>query len=148
MQAVAAKSVRKAKKDISTAIFDSTLNVVHERIVASTVLLSNGDYFARANQFSKPQLASALRVDIRTLQRITKSAEKPLAPFQAEGLVYFEMAMAKAVEVFHSFDVAQSWFLKPSMALGNQKPIEVMSSSFGAQSVIDVLGQIEHGVHV
>jgi putative toxin-antitoxin system antitoxin component (TIGR02293 family) len=105
-------------------------------------------YFARADRFTKPQLASALRVDIRTLQRITKASEKPLPPFQAEGLVYFEMAMTKAVEVFGSFDIAQGWFLKPSTALGNQKPIEVMSSSFGAQSVIDVLEQIEHGVHI
>lgn len=124
------------------------LNDIHHRVTEGVLHLENGIYFNQSNLLSKPQLAGALRVDIRTLQRISKSTKKPLLPFQAEGLVFFEIAMAKAVALFRSLEAAQNWFLRPASALGYKKPIEFMGSSFGAQSVIDLLGQIEHGVHV
>jgi putative toxin-antitoxin system antitoxin component (TIGR02293 family) len=43
---------------------------------------------------------------------------------------------------------ALEWLNKPARALGGNPPATFLTTAVGAQAVIDLIGQIEHGVVV
>jgi putative toxin-antitoxin system antitoxin component (TIGR02293 family) len=55
-------------------------------------------------------------------------------------------AYEKAKEIFGSQENAVKWLKSPNSVLGGITPVEAMSSRFGAEEVMDILGRIEYGV--
>ena len=51
-----------------------------------------------------------------------------------------------APKIFVNEEAVKQWFQTPNYALGNQKPLDLLDTSFGVKMVTDVLGRIEHGV--
>lgn len=53
----------------------------------------------------------------------------------------------RAEEVLGDFDKATDWLSSENNALGGVTPISLLDTDAGAQSVMDLLGRIEHGVY-
>jgi predicted RNase H-like HicB family nuclease len=56
------------------------------------------------------------------------------------------MVTRKAEEVFGDPATAADWLNSKNAALGGVTPLSLLSTNAGAQSVLDTLGRIEHGV--
>ncbi len=98
--------------------------------------------------FNDQQWSDFLHINIRTLQRYNKEKAHVFKPLQSEKI--FEMAevMNTGFEVFDTPDQFNIWLNSPSVALGNEKPINLLHSSFGIDLVLAELSRIEHGVFV
>lgn len=55
--------------------------------------------------------------------------------------------LVRAIEVFGTADMAAQWFHLPVLALGNARPLDLMSDESGIDEVMKVLGRIEYGVY-
>lgn len=98
--------------------------------------------------FNDQQWSDFLHINIRTLQRYNKEKAHVFKPLQSEKI--FEMAevMNTGFEVFDTPEQFDIWLNSPSVALGNEKPINLLHSSFGIDLVLAELSRIEHGVFV
>ena len=60
------------------------------------------------------------------------------------------MRLARVVEraetVFEETAAALAWLQSPNAALGGVTPLSLLDTDVGADSVLDTLGRIEHGV--
>jgi putative toxin-antitoxin system antitoxin component (TIGR02293 family) len=52
----------------------------------------------------------------------------------------------RAETVFEDADGALSWLLSPNASLAGVTPLSLLDTEIGADSVLDTLGRIEHGV--
>lgn len=89
-------------------------------------------------------VARLLPVTPRTLQRY--SAGKRLSPAVSEQVLQLAEVVAMGAEVFGDKENFLVWLSLPSAPLGDKKPIDLLSSRFGAELVIDELGRIAHGI--
>jgi len=64
----------------------------------------------------------------------------------SEHILIVADVLLKALEIFDSPAQLREWFFTPQLALGSEKPISLLDTSFGATLVTDVLGRLEHGV--
>ena len=48
--------------------------------------------------------------------------------------------------MFEDFDAALDWVKSPNAALAGATPLSLLDIDMGAESVLDTLGRIEHGV--
>lgn len=89
-------------------------------------------------------MAGLLPITERTLQRY--QTHKLLSQAVSEQALQLAEVVATGIDVFEDRDNFLSWLSMPSAALGDQKPIELLSSRFGIELVIDELGRIAHGI--
>ncbi len=68
-------------------------------------------------------------------------------PRESELIYRFAKVAAAATEVFESRGKAAKWMLTENVALGDERPINLLDTSIGFQAVLDVLHRIEHGVY-
>jgi putative toxin-antitoxin system antitoxin component (TIGR02293 family) len=54
--------------------------------------------------------------------------------------------VGRAGEIFEDFDIALDWLKSPNAALSGATPLSLLDTDIGAESVMDTLGRIEHGV--
>ncbi len=101
-------------------------------------------HLARYLSLSLSGMAKLLPVTDRTLQRY--SARKRLSPAVSEQVLQLAEVVARGTGVFGGRENFLSWLSLPSAALGGKKPIDLLSSRFGAEMVTDELGRISHGI--
>ena len=89
-------------------------------------------------------LSVVLHVTERTLQR--KKDPDLLNGMISEHIIQIAEVYSRGNEVFDSIEYFQIWINAVNKSLGSRKPIELLSSRYGAQMVLDELGRIEHGV--
>jgi putative toxin-antitoxin system antitoxin component (TIGR02293 family) len=54
-----------------------------------------------------------------------------------------------AVELFEGEgdrERARHWTLNPAQSLGGRRPVEMVTTTVGTKAVLDLIGQLEHGV--
>jgi putative toxin-antitoxin system antitoxin component (TIGR02293 family) len=90
------------------------------------------------------QLAQLLPISERTLQRYARN--RHFNRVVSEHILHIAEVAAKGIEIFGDKDDFLSWMNIPSVALGNKKPLSLLSSRFGTEMVLDELGRMEHGV--
>ena len=90
------------------------------------------------------ELAAALDIPARTLARRKKDGM--LNSEESAKLVRLAQVVERAVEVFEDMDAGLAWLKSSNAALGGATPLSLLDTSIGADSVIDTLGRIEHGV--
>jgi putative toxin-antitoxin system antitoxin component (TIGR02293 family) len=101
-------------------------------------------HLAKQLDLSVPQLAEILPVTERTIQRYG-----PAQRFNktvSEHLLQLAEITARGTEAFGDRVRFLTWLKSPCPALGNRKPLALLSSRFGIELVLDELGRIEHGV--
>ncbi len=101
---------------------------------------------ARAVQLTQAELSETLAIPERTL--IRRKKEGILSTEESAKLVRAARALYRAVEVFEDRAAALDWLKAPNQALGGVTPLSLLDTDLGAETVVDTLGRIEHGVFV
>lgn len=97
-------------------------------------------------RLTERELARALGVSPKTLQRLARRRGARLTPMQGDRLYRLARLAAMAEDVFEDVDRAREWLREPQRGLGDRVPLELMRSEVGAREVEDLLGRIEYGV--
>jgi len=100
---------------------------------------------AKHLSFSSKQMAELLPVTERTLQRC--APQQRLSPAVSQQVLHIAEVATRGTEVFGGEETFLRWMHEPIIALGGKTPVSLLSTSFGAQMVLNVLGRIEYGVY-
>ena len=92
-------------------------------------------------------MEKAVGISIRTYQRRMEALDKPLSPEQSGRTWKFAELLGRATELFGSQAEAEEWLDRPAMALENRKPIDLLSTPAGVESVENHLTRLEYGVY-
>src|SRR5437667_12038501 len=111
------------REGIPAAAVESILSVVH---------------------LSQAELAQALGIPERTLAR--RKREGVPKSEESSKLLRLARAISRASEVFDDAAAAVDWLKSPNAALRGNAPLSLLDTDIGAESVLDTLGRIEHGV--
>ncbi len=95
--------------------------------------------------YTDKEFAVIAGTSARTLSRL--KANQNIPPQAAEVTISLMRAYSKASEIFGSQENAVKWLKTPNSVLGNITPVQALSSRFGAEEVMDMLGRIEYGVY-
>jgi putative toxin-antitoxin system antitoxin component (TIGR02293 family) len=98
--------------------------------------------------FNEQQWSSFLNINIRTMQRYKSSSHHVYKPIQSERIFELAEVVTLGDEVFDSREHFILWLNTPSPALGDEKPIDLLDSSYGKDLVMAELQRIEYGVFV
>lgn len=93
---------------------------------------------------SQSELARALGIPERTLAR--RKREGLLNSEESSKLLRLARVISRAQDVFDDPAAAINWVKAPNAALGGNTPLSLLDTDVGAESVLDTLGRIEHGV--
>jgi putative toxin-antitoxin system antitoxin component (TIGR02293 family) len=102
------------------------------------------DALLKAIHVTQSELASALGIPERTLAR--RKREGTLNSEESDKLVRLARVLGRAEEVFEDQEAAVHWLKASNAALGRATPLSLLDTDIGAESVMDTLGRIEHGV--
>ncbi len=91
-----------------------------------------------------PNLLSALGLALLD----TNSSRKRLTPLQGNFAWTFARLLVRASHVLGDQSSAERWISEPVMALNRRSPLELMTTSAGAQAIDDQLTRMELGVYV
>ena len=95
-------------------------------------------------KYSDKDFAVIAGTSVRTLSRLKPNQNIPQQA--AEVTISLMRAYEKSKEIFGSQETAVKWLKSPNNVLGGITPVQAMSSRFGAEEVMDILGRIEYGV--
>ncbi len=99
---------------------------------------------AKNIHMSTRAMANILHITERTLQR--KKDLDLLNESLSENSIQIAEVYSRGTDVFDTIEDFQVWINASNKALNNKKPIELLSSRYGALLVLDELGRIEYGV--
>jgi len=85
-----------------------------------------------------------LGIPERTLAR--RKREGKLNSEESSKLVRLARVIERAEEVFEEFDLAIDWLKSNNPSLAGFTPVSLLDTDIGAESVMETLGRIEHGV--
>lgn len=97
-----------------------------------------------AVHLSQTELAQALGIPERTLAR--RKREGILNSEESSKLLRLARVISRASEVLDDSVAAIDWLKAPNAALGGNAPLSLLDTDVGAESVLDTLGRVEHGV--
>jgi len=103
-------------------------------------------HIERTLRLSPGESTRVLGVSPATRKRILKAKQRPLDPVVADRAVRIARIFAEAVEHFGDETVACDWLRSKIYALGDERPIDLLDSDIGTQTVRDLLVQMEHGM--
>ena len=92
-------------------------------------------------------LEKAVGISLRTYQRRKDAPDKPLSPEQSGRAWKFAEILGRATALFGSQAEAEAWLERPAMALERRKPIDLLSTPAGVESVEEHLTRLEYGVY-
>jgi len=115
------------------------VEVIRHGIPAAAV-----DALTKAIQVSQSELARTLGIPERTLAR--RKREGVLSSEESAKLLRLARVVGRANEVFEDPEAALHWLKSPNSALSGATPFSLLDTDIGAESVLDTLGRIEHGV--
>lgn len=102
----------------------------------------------RNSPFDDAQWAHFLDINIRTLQRYKGSKEHIYKPLQSERIFELAEVVSMGDMVFDTPEHFRIWLNTPSVALGGEKPINLLDNSYGKDLVLAELNRIEYGIFV
>lgn len=115
------------------------IEVIRQGIPAAAV-----ESLLKAIQVSQSELARTLGIPERTLAR--RKREGVLNSEESAKLLRLARVVGRANEVFEDSEAALHWLKSPNSALSGATPFSLLDTDIGAESVLDTLGRIEHGV--
>lgn len=93
---------------------------------------------------NEKDVLAALRLAPRTMARRPESGV--LKEVESERVLRLARVATEAEDVLGSWPSAKSWLLSPNRALENRRPLDLLDTDVGTESVRDTLGRIAHGV--
>lgn len=123
-----------------------TLPEAHQRIsggLSSTLLKQT----ALIASFDEAWLCRLAGIDRNTYNRRIKSADQTFSADQSGRIYMMLRVLSAAARLFNgNMTRTAAWLDTPAKGLGGKKPSELTSTVVGAEAVINLIGQIEHGV--
>jgi putative toxin-antitoxin system antitoxin component (TIGR02293 family) len=104
------------------------------------------DRLKKALGLNDEEVSSALGVSQKTISRLRSQPKKKLGVGVGDRLYRAAHVFSLATSVFGDKEAAREWLRSPNIGLGNQVPLDLLSTGAGAREVEDLLGRIEHGV--
>jgi putative toxin-antitoxin system antitoxin component (TIGR02293 family) len=98
-----------------------------------------------ATDLTLETIADIARISYESLNRYRKNA-KPLPVEPSTRLYEFARLFERTLEIIPDRAQAQAWLREPVLALGNRSPLETLTSSLGAERVMQILERLEDGV--
>lgn len=96
--------------------------------------------------FSFAELADALRVSKRTLER--RKEEGRLDPLESDRALRLSRVHTKAVELYEgNEEAALAWLKRKNRALGGVPPVDLIKTETGALQVEHLINRLEYGVY-
>ena len=92
-------------------------------------------------------LEKAVGVSLRTYQRRRDAPDKRLSVEQSGRIWKFAEILGRATELFGSQAEAEAWLERPALALDDRRPIDLLSTPAGVESIDDLLTRLEYGVY-
>lgn len=92
-------------------------------------------------------LERAIGISLRTYQRRKEAPEKPLSPEQSGRTWKFAEILARAIDIFGSQPEAERWLEQPATGLEQRRPIDLLSTPAGVETLEDHLTRLEFGVY-
>lgn len=89
----------------------------------------------------------AIGVSARTAHRIKTDPDRPLDARTTDGIYRLASVRALAEEVLGSAAAADEWLNTEAMGLAFRKPLDLVSTSPGAEAVKTLLQRMKHGVY-
>ena len=102
------------------------------------------DSIRNAVGLSQSELARVLCIPERTLAR--RKREGVLSSEESSKLLRLARVVSRARQVFDDRGAAVDWLKSPNVVLSGNAPLNLLDTDIGAESVLDTLGRIEHGV--
>jgi putative toxin-antitoxin system antitoxin component (TIGR02293 family) len=100
---------------------------------------------AELTRIDKKALAACLSIAPATLHRRAKTGQ--FTPDESDKLYRTIGVLVAATALFEgNQDEAVNWLLSDIQGLGEKRPLDMLSTSAGCDAVIDMIGQLEHGV--
>ena len=97
--------------------------------------------------FSEPDWAMFLGISTKSLHRY-KLTGKQFKPLQSEKIIEMAEVTNIGLDVFGDIGKFKLWLFTPNFALGNLKPFELLTDSYGKELVINELTRINYGILV
>ncbi len=97
--------------------------------------------------FEDDMWAKFLQVSTKTMDRYAKS-NSIFKPLQAEKILELSEVFAIGLEYFEDAEKFRTWLFAPNFGLGQQRPLDLLTSTYGKDLVLDVLVSAEHGVFI
>jgi putative toxin-antitoxin system antitoxin component (TIGR02293 family) len=92
-------------------------------------------------------LEKAVGISTRTYQRRKEDLDRPLSPEQSGRTWKFAELLARATGLFGGQAAAEAWFESPAVGLDQRRPIDLLSTPAGLETVEDHLTRLEYGVY-
>lgn len=125
------------------ALFENKIKL--NSLITSGLSYSIFETMQDKTPFTKNEWAHFLDISVKTLERY-KNANKNFKAFQSEKIIGMIEVIERGVDVFGNMEIFKRWLYTPIPALSDSKPIELLSTSYGKDLVLDELTRIEHGV--
>ncbi len=90
-------------------------------------------------------MSTLLNITERTIQR--KQDDELLDVSTSEQVIQIAEVYSRGNEVFASVANFQEWMNTENISFGRKRPIELLSSRYGAHMILDEIGRIEYGVY-
>ncbi len=100
---------------------------------------------AAASGLESKELARYVAISSATLRRRAKAGRFKLE--EGDRLFRFAVVFKIAIELFEGDrERAWRWIINPVHGLGGRRPVEMVTTTVGTKAVLDLIGQLEHGV--
>ncbi len=100
---------------------------------------------AEGIHLSMKAITRLIPITERTLQR--KRDSDRLSESVSEQVLQIAEVYSRGKEVFGTIEDFHVWTNLVNRALGDWTPLDLLSSRYGAQMILEELGRIEHGIH-
>ena len=113
-------------------------------IIRNGISSAAADSLAKTLRVSQSELGTILGIPERTLAR--RKREGTFNSEESAKLIRLARVIGRAEEVFEDSEAALDWLKSANASLAGATPLSLMDTDIGAESVMDTLGRIEHGV--
>jgi len=129
--------------DSLSKLFDNKLTLISliDHGVSSTYLFSLID----ATSFTLTDWSLVTGIPYRTLLRYQKE-DVLIKPIYTEKIFAFMEVVEIGIDVFGDAEQFREWLYNPKFVYNDQRPIDLLSSSYGKDLVITIMHRIEHGI--
>lgn len=93
---------------------------------------------------SAQTLAALIGVPVRTLNK--RKHEGRFSSEESDNLLRVVRVVSKTFDFFDEPGAARAWLEAPEMAFDGDTPLSLLDTEMGAQEILRLLGQLEHGV--
>lgn len=97
--------------------------------------------------FTESDWAAYFGISTKSLQRYKKAGER-FKPVHSEKIMEMAEVIYLGLTLFGSADKFNTWLIQPSLALGGEKPLDLLKDSYGKSLVTGELTRMNHGIFV